>query len=164
MHEWILQVDPLCCARGKSDSESARRVKTEILVQMSAVHASAAHVLLLAATNCPHALDEAVRRRFNQVCLVYKTILALGSNVCTTGFLPCILVASQRLPQVPLPVTICAKMTTSPAAHCKPAGAMSASGPWQPINDLSRIHHCICHQRLNIAHPLYQQLNIARPL
>jgi len=38
-----------------------------MMVKMSAVQASGAHVLVLAATNCPYALDEAVRRRFSQV-------------------------------------------------------------------------------------------------
>jgi len=40
-----------------------------MMVRMSAVQASGAHVLVLAATNCPYALDEAVRRRFSQVRL-----------------------------------------------------------------------------------------------
>ena len=63
----MLQFDALCCARGGSDNESMRRVKTELMVQMTAVQQSSAHVLMLAATNCPMDLDEAVRRRFTQV-------------------------------------------------------------------------------------------------
>lgn len=60
-------MDALCCARGDGDNDAARRLKTEMMVKMSAVQASGAHVLVLAATNCPYALDEAVRRRFSQV-------------------------------------------------------------------------------------------------
>ena len=66
-HRLSVQVDALCGARGEGEGESARRLKTEMMVQMTAVQASKAHELVLAATNCPYALDEAVRRRFNQV-------------------------------------------------------------------------------------------------
>lgn len=62
-----MQVDALCCAPGDGGNEAARRLKTEMMVKMSAVPASGAHVLVLAATSCPYALDEAVRRRFSQV-------------------------------------------------------------------------------------------------
>ena len=44
-----LQIDVLCCARGKGGSESLRRVKTELMVQMTAMQHSPAHVLMRAA-------------------------------------------------------------------------------------------------------------------
>ena len=64
-----LQIDALCSTRGEGESEAARRIKTEFLVQMQGVHTSEARVLVLGATNLPYGLDQAVRRRFDKVCL-----------------------------------------------------------------------------------------------
>ena len=64
-----LQIDALCSTRGEGDSEAARRIKTEFLVQMQGVHTSEARVLVLGATNMPYGLDQAVRRRFDKVPL-----------------------------------------------------------------------------------------------
>ena len=65
------QVDSLCGARGDSgESEAARRIKTEFLVQMQGVSSTTdppdKRVLVLAATNTPHSLDQALRRRFDR--------------------------------------------------------------------------------------------------
>ena len=63
----MLQIDSLCGARGDAgESEAARRIKTEILVQMQGVSSSGGQVLVLAATNTPYSLDQAVRRRFDK--------------------------------------------------------------------------------------------------
>lgn len=65
---FIDEIDALCSSRGEGESEAARRIKTEFLVQMQGVgHGDdKARVLLLGATNLPYALDQAVRRRFDK--------------------------------------------------------------------------------------------------
>lgn len=64
---FIDEIDALCGARGESgESEASRRIKTEILVQMQGVGNAAGNVLVLAATNTPYSLDQAVRRRFDK--------------------------------------------------------------------------------------------------
>lgn len=64
-----MQIDALCSTRGDSESEAARRIKTEFLVQMQGVNSTEARVLTLGATNLPYGLDQAVRRRFDKVRL-----------------------------------------------------------------------------------------------
>ncbi|XP_065676370.1 vacuolar protein sorting-associated protein 4 isoform X2 [Hydra vulgaris] len=63
---FIDEVDSLCSARSDSESESARRIKTEFLVQMQGVGTDNEGVLVLGATNIPWALDSAIRRRFEK--------------------------------------------------------------------------------------------------
>lgn len=64
---FIDEVDSLCSSRSDSESESARRIKTEFLVQMQGVSSGGGEgVLVLAATNLPWALDSAIRRRFER--------------------------------------------------------------------------------------------------
>ena len=65
---FIDEIDALCSTRGEGESEAARRIKTEFLVQMQGVghDNSDRRVLLLGATNLPYALDQAVRRRFDK--------------------------------------------------------------------------------------------------
>ena len=64
---FIDEIDALCSARGDNESEAARRIKTEFLVQMQGVGTSGeARVLVLGATNLPYALDQAIRRRFDK--------------------------------------------------------------------------------------------------
>lgn len=65
---FIDEIDALCSSRGEGESEAARRIKTEFLVQMQGVgrHGDDARVLLLGATNLPYSLDQAVRRRFDK--------------------------------------------------------------------------------------------------
>lgn len=65
---FIDEIDSLCGSRSDSESESARRIKTEFLVQMQGVSSAAdqAKVLVLAATNLPWGLDSAIRRRFER--------------------------------------------------------------------------------------------------
>eukprot|EP00884_Botryococcus_braunii_P018340 jgi/Botrbrau1/518/Bobra.110_2s0147.1 len=63
---FIDEIDALCSSRGDNESEAARRIKTEFLVQMQGVNSTDKRVLVLGATNLPYALDQAVRRRFDK--------------------------------------------------------------------------------------------------
>ncbi|GLG98818.1 Vacuolar protein sorting-associated protein 4B [Gryllus bimaculatus] len=63
---FIDEVDSLCSARSENESESARRIKTEFLVQMQGVGNDNDGILVLGATNIPWVLDAAIRRRFEK--------------------------------------------------------------------------------------------------
>lgn len=63
---FVDEVDSLCSSRSDSESESARRIKTEFLVQMQGVGAKNDNVLVLGATNIPWCIDAAIRRRFER--------------------------------------------------------------------------------------------------
>lgn len=61
---FIDEIDSLCSTRGENESESARRIKTEFLVQMQGMNNNNDGLLVLAATNIPWVLDAAIRRRY----------------------------------------------------------------------------------------------------
>lgn len=63
---FIDEVDSLCSSRSDNESESARRIKTEFLVQMQGVGTDNDGILVLGATNIPWVLDAAIRRRFEK--------------------------------------------------------------------------------------------------
>ncbi|KAG5560472.1 hypothetical protein RHGRI_003701 [Rhododendron griersonianum] len=65
---FIDEIDFLGDQRGEgNESETSRRIKTEVLVQMQGVgRHTDGKVLVLAATNTPYALDQAIRRRFDR--------------------------------------------------------------------------------------------------
>lgn len=73
-------MDSLCSARGDNESEAARRIKTQFLIEMQAIKDSKdSRVLVLGATNLPYLLDQAVRRRFDKV----QPIWLLGLQLCS---------------------------------------------------------------------------------
>ncbi|KAF3950380.1 hypothetical protein CMV_023862, partial [Castanea mollissima] len=63
---FIDEIDSLCGTRGaNNENEPSRRIKSELLVHMQGVCDGVEHVLILAATNTPYALDKAILRRFD---------------------------------------------------------------------------------------------------
>ncbi|CAB3410800.1 unnamed protein product [Caenorhabditis bovis] len=63
---FIDEIDSLCSSRSDNESESARRIKTEFMVQMQGVGLNNDGILVLGATNIPWILDSAIRRRFEK--------------------------------------------------------------------------------------------------
>ncbi|XP_053715197.1 vacuolar protein sorting-associated protein 4B-like [Synchiropus splendidus] len=63
---FIDEIDSLCGSRSENESEAARRIKTEFLVQMQGVGNDNNGILVLGATNIPWTLDSAIRRRFEK--------------------------------------------------------------------------------------------------
>lgn len=64
---FIDEVDSILGSRNQNQHEASRRLETEFLVQMDGVGSNADDkVLLIAATNRPQELDEAVRRRLSK--------------------------------------------------------------------------------------------------
>ncbi|XP_077125866.1 vacuolar protein sorting-associated protein 4B [Ranitomeya variabilis] len=63
---FIDEIDSLCGSRSENESEAARRIKTEFLVQMQGVGVDNEGILVLGATNIPWVLDSAIRRRFEK--------------------------------------------------------------------------------------------------
>lgn len=63
---FVDEIDSLCSSRSDNESESARRIKTEFLVQMDGVSKKNENMLVLGATNIPWTIDAGIRRRFEK--------------------------------------------------------------------------------------------------
>ncbi|CAN0032460.1 unnamed protein product, partial [Phaeothamnion confervicola] len=63
---FIDEIDSMCGSRSEGENDSARRIKTEFLVQMQGVGNTHDGILVLGATNVPWELDPAIRRRFEK--------------------------------------------------------------------------------------------------
>uniref|UniRef100_A0A914DCM6 ATPase AAA-type core domain-containing protein n=1 Tax=Acrobeloides nanus TaxID=290746 RepID=A0A914DCM6_9BILA len=61
---FIDEIDSLTSSRSDTESESARRIKTEFLVQMQGVSNDNDGILVMGAANIPWVLDAAIQRRF----------------------------------------------------------------------------------------------------
>ncbi|KXS18426.1 AAA-domain-containing protein [Gonapodya prolifera JEL478] len=68
---FIDEIDSLLTARSDGENEGSRRLKTEFLVQVDGCNTNGDdRVLLIGATNRPHELDEAARRRFTKMLYI----------------------------------------------------------------------------------------------
>ncbi|RVW37034.1 Protein suppressor of K(+) transport growth defect 1 [Vitis vinifera] len=85
---FIDEIDSLCGQRGEgNESEASRRIKTELLVQMQGVGHNDQKVLVLAATNTPYSLDQAIRRRFDKrIYIPLPDLKARQHMLRTDGF------------------------------------------------------------------------------
>ena len=77
------EFDSLAIERGKSDSESTRRIKNELLQQIDQLPQK---VTLIAATNRPFDIDSAIRRRFQKRILVELPDEKLRRNIFLKNF------------------------------------------------------------------------------
>jgi len=95
---FVDEVDSLLSQRSADENEASRRLKTEFLVQLEGVDSSKAaeRVLVVGATNKPHELDEAARRRFVKRFYVplpdaaarrvlFRTLLAKNQHALTAA-------------------------------------------------------------------------------
>eukprot|EP00658_Telonema_sp_P-2_P085391 TRINITY_DN9727_c0_g1_i5.p1 TRINITY_DN9727_c0_g1~~TRINITY_DN9727_c0_g1_i5.p1 ORF type:complete len:401 (+),score=126.63 TRINITY_DN9727_c0_g1_i5:150-1352(+) len=67
---FIDEIDAVANARGEGKHESSVRMLTQLLVEMDGVGRSCEGVMVLAATNCPWDLDQAMRRRLERRILI----------------------------------------------------------------------------------------------
>jgi len=62
---FIDEIDSMLTKRRDGDSGFRRAIKTEFMVRLDGMSSSSDDsILIIGATNCPHTLDEAIRRRF----------------------------------------------------------------------------------------------------
>ncbi|KAH0478429.1 MAG: uncharacterized protein KVP18_002561 [Porospora cf. gigantea A] len=87
---FIDEVDSLCSTRSEQDTDSTRRIKTEMMVQMTHILDNEENVdcrvLILGATNVPWELDSAIRRRFERRVHVPIPDMCARKAFLTKGF------------------------------------------------------------------------------
>ncbi|EGZ28816.1 hypothetical protein PHYSODRAFT_353598 [Phytophthora sojae] len=72
---FVDEIDSMLTKRSDDDSGFRRAVKTEFMVQLDGMSSTQNEsILIIGATNCPHTIDEAIRRRF--VKRMYIPLLA----------------------------------------------------------------------------------------
>jgi len=68
---FIDEIDAVAGHRGRrTESESARKVKTELLTHMDGIVSSAKRIIVLGATNFPWEIDDAFKRRLEKRILI----------------------------------------------------------------------------------------------
>lgn len=75
------EIDSLCCKRKEDESESARRIKNEFLVQINDIDSG---VFFLCASNIPWELDAAFLRRMNNRIHIPLPELEVRANILKT--------------------------------------------------------------------------------
>lgn len=60
------ECESFCSTREEGDRDSVNKVKTEMLTQMEGLGVDNSNLLIVGATNLPHCLDDAFKRRFSR--------------------------------------------------------------------------------------------------
>eukprot|EP00347_Sterkiella_histriomuscorum_P022391 403330656 len=138
---FIDEIDSLLCSRNENDIESSRRIKTEFLVQLDGANSIAgdARILIIGATNRPHDLDEAVRRR-----LVKKLYIPLPNKAGRRQFIDKLLLSesqsNQKINLDEQSINTLVELTKGySGADLKTLGTEAAMIPLRQISDISNI-------------------------
>lgn len=67
---FIDEVDSIMLARADEDSDGARRLKNQFLIEMDGILSKDSGVFIMAATNTPYSLDPAFLRRFDKLIYI----------------------------------------------------------------------------------------------
>jgi SpoVK/Ycf46/Vps4 family AAA+-type ATPase len=79
---FVDEIDSLLTQRKDDENEATRRIKTEFLVQFDGCGTSSEdRILMIGATNRPHEIDEAARRRFRKKLYIPLPEAAARKNI-----------------------------------------------------------------------------------